>query len=133
MFRNLFQGRYGVDNLSIALVILSVVLNWIPFGWVLSYVAFGLAIFRAFSRNTFKRQMELQKFNTLFGPAIRAVQNFFSRIRSTFMTKRMKWNQRKTHIFFKCAKCGKTLRLPRGKGKLEVKCPTCGEKSRRNT
>ncbi len=133
MFRNLFQGRQGIDNLSIAMVVLSTILSQFPYTWILSYAIFALAIFRAFSRNTFKRQLELQKFNVLADPVWRFLKKTFSNIRGLFTTERMKWNQRKSYVFFKCIKCGKTLRLPRGKGKLQVKCPTCGDETVRRT
>ena len=133
MFRNLFQGRYGIDNLGIALLLVSSIISRIPYMFILSIVLLGYAIFRAFSRNTFKRQMELQKFNVFADPVWRFLKKIFSRVRGLFTTERMKWNQRKTNVFFKCAKCGKTLRLPRGKGKLQVKCPTCGDETVRRT
>ena len=32
---------------------------------------------------------------------------------------------RKTHLYFKCNNCKANLRVPKGKGKIEVTCPKC--------
>lgn len=39
--------------------------------------------------------------------------------------RRLRRMQKKEYIFVKCPNCKKMLRLPRGKGKLIVTCPTC--------
>ena len=132
MFGRFFNGRYGIDNLGIVLVLLSSVLSGFQYTWFVSIAVFGYALFRAFSKDKFKRSMELEKFNRViykfkpyFDPIRIAFMKAFNFLRSGFKTERMKWNQRKQYVFFKCSKCGRTLRLPRGKGKLQVTCPNC--------
>ncbi|MBR2834094.1 MAG: zinc ribbon domain-containing protein [Coriobacteriales bacterium] len=34
----------------------------------------------------------------------------------------------KEHKYFACPKCGQTVRVPKGAGKIRVTCPKCGEK-----
>lgn len=34
----------------------------------------------------------------------------------------------KDHRYFACPKCGQTVRVPKGAGKIRVTCPKCGEK-----
>lgn len=34
----------------------------------------------------------------------------------------------KDHKYFFCPKCGQSVRVPKGAGKIRVKCPKCGEK-----
>lgn len=34
----------------------------------------------------------------------------------------------KEHRYFACPKCGQTVRVPKGAGKIRVTCPKCGEK-----
>lgn len=34
----------------------------------------------------------------------------------------------KTHSYFNCPKCNTELRVPKGKGKIMITCPKCGEK-----
>ena len=36
--------------------------------------------------------------------------------------------QDKDHKYFFCPKCGQSVRVPKGAGKIRVKCPKCGEK-----
>jgi predicted RNA-binding Zn-ribbon protein involved in translation (DUF1610 family) len=51
---------------------------------------------------------------------------FFTSMQSKFSKNRMMFQQRKQYVFFQCPKCNKNLRLPKNKGKLQVKCPVCG-------
>lgn len=36
--------------------------------------------------------------------------------------------QDKDHKYYACPKCGQTVRVPKGAGKIRVTCPKCGEK-----
>ncbi|HAB60780.1 MAG TPA: hypothetical protein DCE48_08770, partial [Lachnospiraceae bacterium] len=65
--------------------------------------------------NTRKRYEENQKFLSFWNP-----------IRNTF-TKKVERSKDKTHRFFKCPKCSKTVRVPKGKGKICITCPICKE------
>ena len=41
---------------------------------------------------------------------------------------KLKCEQRKEYKIFQCKSCGRKIRVPRGKGKIEVTCPVCGNK-----
>jgi len=123
-FLNRFMvGRYGPDHLNFALIILSFVLSllYAIIGYMplmfLSYFAFGLAIFRVLSRNIYRRRAENDKFIKYWWPVRTKIKKIIGRIK-----------QVKTHKVFKCKECKNKLRVPRGKGKLQVTCPKCGEK-----
>lgn len=45
----------------------------------------------------------------------------------------LKFESRKTHKIFLCKSCGKFVRVPKGKGKIEVTCISCGEKTVKRT
>ena len=76
-FRQFMAGRYGLDKLNQALLgagfvccLLSFFLGWLP-GFniiftLLSYFFLFFAIFRCFSRNTYKRYQENRKFLYIF-------------------------------------------------------------------
>ena len=119
-FRRFMTGRYGTDKLNMYIlgagVILCLLTMFIPVALVdlvLTAVSYGLmiwAISRTFSRNTYKRYQENRKFLLLLD--------------------RVKDRQ---HRHFNCPKCRQPVRVPRGKGKIAIKCPKCGEKFIRKT
>jgi len=117
------MGRYGPDHLSVALMILGFVLSllyavigYLPVLYI-SYLTLGLAIFRTLSRNIIRRRKENDIFIRYWWPLRTKTKNLFARVK-----------QIRTHKQFKCPKCKNKLRIPRGKGKLQVTCPKCGER-----
>ena len=118
-FSKMMMGRYGGDQLGIAIIILSFVLNFIPWypAGILALVVLIFAAFRMFSKNIYKRQRENQAFLKVWWP----VKNFFVRL-----FKRR--HDAKTHKYVKCPKCHTTTRVPKNKGKIRITCPNCGEK-----
>ncbi len=121
--QRMMMGRYGLDQLSIALLVIAVVLNVLA-GWtntallsIFSVVFMVLGVWRMFSKNINKRREENFKFQQIYYKTI----NFFRQEKNKF-------NTRKTHKYFKCPSCKNTLRVPRGKGKIYITCPKCGER-----
>jgi len=121
-FSRFMTGRYGPDHLGIAMVLLSFILSvlYAVLGYLpllfLSYFTFGLTLFRMLSRNVYRRRAENDKFIRYWWPVRTRVKRYFAAIK-----------QRRTHKIFKCKNCKNILRVPRGKGKLRVTCPMCGE------
>ncbi len=123
--RKVMTGRYGVDEFSRFLnttAMLSLVLsvlfdNGISVFFLL--VAFGSLFWnytRMFSRNTYKRRAENNAYLTIRYNLTRKL---------TGLKQRMQ--QKKYYRFYKCPKCGITTRVPKGKGKIRITCPKCGE------
>ncbi len=128
------QGRYGRDRLNKALDIVmyvgllsSIIIHLAVRSaagktistvlLVIGLAAWGFSLFRTFSRNIAARQAE---------------NNWYClKIASPFSKKRNELKSRAkgaaTHRFFKCPKCHQTVRVPKGKGKIKIKCPKCGE------
>lgn len=121
--RRLMAGRYGTDQLSFALLIFALLLNVIAsltgFIYISSFSAIVIfcGIFRMFSRNYEKRRAE----NMLFMKYWNGIKNFFRRQRD-------RMRQSRDFRFFKCPSCKNNLRVPKGKGKIYVTCPRCGER-----
>ena len=119
-FRNFMVGRYGTDKLNmvilcggLAVCLVSGLFHDPQINLMLTAVSYGLmiwAIFRCFSRNTYKRYQENRRFLLLLD--------------------RVKDRQ---HRYFDCPRCRQTARVPRGKGKIAITCPKCGEKFVRKT
>lgn len=118
--KNFMMGRYGGDQLSIALLIFSVLLNLIAgvagvqlLAFV-GYVPLGIGVYRTLSKNVSKRSLENYKFNMLISP----IYSWFRK------TKRLAL-EAKTHKHFKCPECKAELRLPKGRGNIIITCPKC--------
>jgi hypothetical protein len=126
--RKLMAGRYGGDQLSFVLIILSITITLagkftsVPLLVTLSYVPLFAAMFRMFSKNIEKRRMENYKFAILISP----IYSRFHKIQRRLIDSR-------THKYFKCPTCHATLRVPRGKDKVMVTCPKCNAKFEKKT
>lgn len=79
-----------------------------------AFVVLGYALFRFFSPQQLKRQVENARFLALFQSAARWFR----------LQKNIRGD--KYHRYFKCPNCHQPLRVPRGKGKIQVTCRTCG-------
>lgn len=117
--RNFMYGRYGMDELSKVMVYASLIL-WVVTIIFRSSITDAIALvllfwayFRMFSRNIPKRYAELQKFEI-----------WKQKIRQTPQTVAV----RRTHHIYKCPQCKQKVRVPRGKGRIEISCPRCRTK-----
>lgn len=115
------QGRYGNDQFNRFLMIVTVIcfilslFGLSPF-YVLGIILFVYAYFRMFSRNIYKRSAE----NT-------AYLKYEYKVKQKISAFKRDMKQRKTHHIYKCPSCRQKIRIPRGKGKIEIRCPKCGQ------
>lgn len=123
--RKVMTGRYGVDEFSRFLnttamlsLVLSVLFNngLSVFFLLLSFGSLIWNYIRMFSRNTYKRRAENNAYLTIRYNLTRKVSGLKQRLQ-----------QKKYYRFYKCPKCGITTRVPKGKGKIRITCPKCGE------
>jgi len=120
-FRKIMYGRYGLDQLSVALLILSVIMSLVGrIGqWVLvqilSWIPIIFCYFRVFSKNLYARGKENAVFLRYWTKIKASCRSFVYRMKSA-----------KTYRFFKCPTCSQRLRVPKGKGKISITCPKCG-------
>ncbi len=119
---------YGTDALNkflnIVLIVLCV-LSFIPYLGFLSIFAFALCVYilyRTFSRNIYKRRLELDKFLAIKNKRQKK-KNFKKLVR----------RERKEFLYFKCPHCKEYLRVPRGRGKIVVTCRVCKRKIDKKT
>lgn len=118
--RQFMYGRNGGDQLCLGLFIFGLLCQIIytltrfwPL-YLLSLVIYGFDLFRMLSRNLPKRQAENRKFMNL----VWKVKNFWRSLQCRF-------EENKNYKHFKCPKCGQKIRIPRGRGKVEIRCPKC--------
>lgn len=113
--QHFMMGRYGTDKLNMVILTIGLVACLValfirmPFLNVVltlvSYVCMFFAIFRTLSRNTYKRYQENRKYLAML-----------QKIKD------------KDHRYYDCPRCRQQIRVPRGKGKISITCPKCGEK-----
>lgn len=118
-------GRYGVDQLNRFLTIFAMVMLILSMFfksalslvfWLLAIVSLVWSYARMFSRKIPKRQAENNAYLTLRYQITR---------KST--ARRQRAVQKRYYRFYKCPRCGVTTRVPKGKGKIRITCPRCGE------
>ena len=116
-------GRNGFDNLARtcnAVAILLLVINIfaqstiIYFLWV---AFFGYSIFRVYSKNIPKRYAENQKFME-----ITEVPRKYMKLVG------LQWRDRSVSRYYICKCCHQQIRVPKGKGRIEIRCPKCGNR-----
>lgn len=127
-FMRFMQGRYGVDQFGRFLSGLTMVLLVISLfshrqiWYLLALAALIYSYFRMFSRNIAKRYAENQKYLA-----------YTAKLRQFFFKKKSELQQRKTHHIYKCPQCRQKIRVPKGRGRIEIRCPKCSAKFIKNS
>lgn len=121
--QQIMRYRYGADELSWVMMtvsLISFVLFAITQQTILLSFAFVLVVMtcmRCFSKNIYARRNELEKFYEVKG-AIKKKADLLKMI----------WRDRKTYRYYRCKECKSILRVPKGKGKIEITCNKCKNK-----
>lgn len=122
-FARFMSGRYGADQLSLAMVVTALVLTLAGslLGlFLLTLLADALlivAFVRMLSKNRYQRAHENQVYIEKTQKMRRAVTEWFNRVKNS-----------KKYRYFTCPKCRARLRIPRGVGNVTITCKNCGEK-----
>lgn len=127
-FIKFMQGRNGVDDFSrftMGVAIVSIILaiftrNGSFIGALLDTIgllAIVYTYYRILSKDIPRRYQENQKY-----------LEKTNKIRMHFRKEKNLMEQRKTHHIYTCPGCGQKIRIPRGKGKIEIDCPKCHTK-----
>ena len=129
--RQFMYGRNGLDGFTVFLLILNIIIRSIgrfTIPWlfeIISIVIFVFAVYRIFSKNIYQRQKENRKFMNIFNSFV-----FWFKRNQTLAKERA--IVKGTHKIYLCPKCKKKLKVPKGKGKIEIRCP-CGNKFYKRT
>ena len=113
-------GRYGMDqlsrNLSLICLVLLIVTMFVRNNVIYMIALVGIAstYFRVFSRNISRRSEENEKYLKFHYKVVGKLNKIKFRITDS-----------KTHRIFRCPSCSQKIRVPRGKGKISIKCPKC--------
>ena len=116
------MGRYGNDKMnqvlsavSLILVILGVLLG-VDTLYTLGMLLLAYIYFRMFSKNISKRYAENQTF-----------LRYYDRMTGWFDGKKRSMERNKNYKIFACPECKQKLRVPKRKGKIQIRCSRCGK------
>ncbi len=121
-------GRYGFDALGKFTVIFSLILYgvsvFLGIGilYPISMLLLVWAYFRMFSKNIYKRRVELDKY-----------MGIRNKVMGKINLRKQMWRERKMYKYFTCPKCKSVWRFPKGKGKIEITCKNCRHKMIKRT
>lgn len=112
-----FQGRYGLDELGKFLIIINLITYilgiFLRSNLILSVSALCMIflLYRIMSRQHWDRIEENRKYM------------------SYVKLWQLRYEHRKSARIYLCRRCGKYIRVPKGKGKIQVTCTVCGDKT----
>lgn len=148
-FRNsYFNNKNGADELSVTLVVAGVILLVAyPFFTnkivqacfvIAALLCLFFGIWRSFSKNIGKRRTENQAFVSFFKSESKEEKEAKRKLKEENRAreeqrKAQRKEEEKVYAFFRCPKCNKELRVPKGKGKIKITCPNCSEQFIRKT
>lgn len=113
----LFQEAYGIDDFGKTLMVFGLITYILGILFkntlllTLSYAGIIFAIYRILSRQHWDRREENKKYL------------------SYVKLWKLKYENRKHSRIFMCKRCGTYIRVPKKKGKIQVTCTVCGDKT----
>lgn len=126
-----FSGRTGVDALGrtvtwIALILmLLTMITGSNIFYLIAMACLVYSVWRMLSKNYQKRYYENQKFLEKTAGIRRKFSGFPYKAKTFFSRTKANYEQRKVYAIFKCPNCKQKLRVPRGRGKIQVTCSKC--------
>ena len=117
------NNRYGYDELTRCLLIIVICIYsaslflQIPQLILLCLLIILYIYFRIFFFFSYKRSIENRHY-----------LNFIHKIKHSFHLFKLRNEQKKYYRFYHCPNCTQTIRIPKGHGKVEIKCPKCHHK-----
>ncbi len=121
-------GRYGNDQFTMFLSVTGLVLSlfgnfrYLRFMYFIGWLLIIYGLFRSLSKNYDARRKELNWYlvwSEKPKAKIKLLKNMFA--------------DRNTHRYFKCKSCKTVMRVPKGRGKIEITCPKCRAKTVKKT
>ena len=120
--RNFMNGRYGIDQYSIGLLVISAIIfaivrilpRFLGFLSILGYIPIAIYMYRALSKDIYKRQQENYKFIQLKNSLLMNLSKAKNKLKDI-----------KSFKYFNCPQCSQKLRVPRKQGKITITCPKC--------
>ena len=115
-------GRYGADQFTrflMGVTLVSILISCFASSrrnifYYLSFVLLIYSYYRIFSKNHGARYKENQRY-----------LRYETILKNTWQSKQKDIKQRKNYHIYHCPGCKQKIRIPRGKGKIAITCPSC--------
>ncbi|MBR1865977.1 MAG: hypothetical protein IJ801_05670 [Lachnospiraceae bacterium] len=126
--RQVMSTRCGLDELNNLLMLigfLNIVAAMMTHKWILTLLGAAFVVLcyvRVFSKDLVRRKKENELYMRYLGGVVRTVQLYELRLKMKLRT--MKDKQ---YAYFVCGSCGQVIRIPKGKGKVSIRCPKCSQ------
>lgn len=117
--KSIFIGRYGVDQLNIALLILTIILLIITLVIdsddlaIVCWFPLVTYVYRTCSKQHIARYKENAFFMKMINPILKPMYISFARKKD------------KEHKYYHCPSCNQTIRVEKQKGHVKLYCPIC--------
>jgi len=118
-FSQFMRGRYGNDRFNQFLMVVALVFLVLSFlgldaFYMIALIIMIYAYYRMFSRRIYQRVRENQWY-----------LKKEMKVKGWLTSQKKMLAQQKTHHIYKCPNCKQKIRVPRGRGKIEISCPKC--------
>ena len=138
------RGRRGWDQFGFFLMVASFIIEIagnilrMRIVYYIGLALFFYCIFRIFSKNLYKREQENQKYLRLVyrlknGREIRKQKKKGTYTYDEDERRRNGAGGSTVYAYYYCPSCKQQVRIPAGKGRVNVTCPRCGEKFSANS
>lgn len=113
-------GRYGSDQFTLFLSITGIIFSFLGnfrhlrLFYFIGTIMIFYGLFRSLSKNYEARRKELNWYLVWSEKPKAYIKLIMNQIRD-----------RKTHRYFRCKSCKTVMRVPKGRGKIEITCPKC--------
>ncbi len=121
-------GRYGTDQFTLFLLIFSMVFTFLGnfkptrFLYFIGVTIILYVVYRTLSKNYEQRRKELNWY-----------LRWSEKPKAELKLLGNKLRDRETHRYFRCKECKTVLRVPKGRGKIEITCPKCRARAIKRT
>ena len=113
----ILKSRYGMDDFGKCIILIAMIIHVLGI-MIHSSILVGIAVAIAFFE--LYRMMSKEVW-------IRSEENI--KYKRYIRLWKVRYQERKISRIFMCKSCGRMIRVPKGKGRLQVTCKACGNKS----
>lgn len=126
--KDVMSRRCGLDELNNFIMLLGfifIVIALFSHRWIFTVLGAAFVILcyvRVFSKNLDKRKKENDFYMRYMGNVVKAGNHL-----KLCMKMQVKTMQDKEYAYFVCNTCGQIIRVPKGKNKVNIRCPKCSQ------